>query len=872
MRRIFWLSLCFALCALFLIHEQPSAGQEKLVFDTRILDVFQARNIGPANMGGRIVDLAVVEKNPDTYYVAAATGGVWKTTDAGATWAPITDYVTCSIGAVAVSQSHPDVVWIGSGEANPRNSVTWGDGVYKSTDGGKSWTHMGLKETQHIGRVVIHPTNPDIVYVAALGHIWGPNPERGLFKTTDGGKTWQHVLKLDADTGCIDLAMDLSEPDTLYASAYAVRRDGFSGGDPAKVIGPKAGLYKTTDGGKSWSKMGKGLPDNQYGRCGISVYRKDPKIVYAIVQTDKTGVGTKGNKENVKGLSANDGGVFRSEDGGASWTQMNSVVPRPFYYGQIRIDPQDDQRIYVLGTAFYVSYDGGKKFDAAKQKGVHVDHHALWINPKDNKHLILGNDGGLYVSKDRNVNWAAIRGMALAQFYGIAVDMRKPYRVYGGLQDNGSWGGPSETRTELGITLADWRNINGADGFHCQCDPTNPNIVYAESQYGKPVRIDLNAVGKGGKKGSGKGIQPKVAKGSNDVYRWNWSSPMLLSPHDPQTLFYGGNYLFRSNDRGDTWKRISPDVTYGKAGTTYKSTGHTLTTIAESPKKAGVIYVGSDDGRVHVTKDNGETWADVSDAVPGVPKNRWITRVECSHHDEATAYLTIGRHRNDDHKPYVFKTTDYGATWKSIASNLPKDGPVNVIRESSRNPYLLFVGTEYAVHVSLDGGQVWHHLKGNLPVVPIHDLVIHPRDRDLVIGTHGRSVYVMDIGPLEEMTPKVLAQPVHLFSVRSAQAYTPKKVETKAKSYVAPNPPVGASIHYILKSPAKTVTIAFEGGKDVLLPTLGGATKGGLHRVLWNLQDGNVQKALVPPGDYNVHLIVDGQRFTQKLKVETAAE
>ncbi len=840
-------------------------AQDSGKIDAKILDVFQARNIGPANMGGRICDLAVVEKNPDTYYVAAATGGAWKTSDAGATWTPLMDALTCSIGAIAVAPANPDIVWVGTGEANARNSVTWGDGVYKSLDAGKSWTHMGLKNTEHIGRVVIHPANPNIVYVAALGKLWGPSKARGIYKTKDGGKTWQNVLILDENTGCIDVAIDPDEPDILYAAAYAVRRDGFSGGNPVNQYGPLAGLYKSSNGGVKWTRMTKGLPENEYGRCGLSIYRKDPKVVYAVVQTDKTPVTVVGQLPNKK-LELGDGGVFRSDDKGETWTHVNSVCPRPFYYGQIRVDPSDDSRIYVLGVAFYASSDGGKKFDVAA-KGVHSDHHALWINPSDPKHLILGNDGGLYISRDRATSFTANRGMPLAQFYGVAVDMGKPYRVYGGLQDNGSWGGPSRTKSEEGIVLSDWKKILGADGFNCQCDPTDTNIVYAEAQYGRPVRVDLSKAGKGKGKGGGKSIQPKPPDKS-EVYRFNWSSPLLLSPHNPKTLFYGGNRLFQSDNRGDAWRPISPDLTRGEPGQASPSTGHTLTTIAESPKKAGVIYVGTDDGRVHITRDTGKTWTDLSDNLPGVSRLRWITRVECSHHDEATAYLTFDRHRNNDKKPYVFKTTDYGETWKSITADLPTNAPVHVIRESSKNPSVLFVGTEQAVFVSLDAGKAWQRLKAGLPVVPMHDLVIHPRERDLVIGTHGRGVYVMDIGPLEELTPKVLGEPAHLFSVRPAQAFVPIKPEAKSKSYVAANPPVGATIHYWLKTAAKDVTIAIEDANGKELAKLKGSTAAGTQRVLWNLRPAGEKSELVPPGEYTVRLAAGEKTLTRPLRVE----
>lgn len=856
--------LPFALLAGWCVHAQEPA------FDPKVLDVFQARNIGPANMGGRICDLAVNETNPDIYYVGAATGGVWKTSDAGATFTPLTDALTCSIGAIAVAPSNPDILWVGTGEANARNSVTWGDGVYKSLDAGKTWSHMGLKTTEHIGRVAIHPTNPDIVYVAALGKLWGPNRARGLYKTKDGGKTWQNVLFLDENTGCIDVAIDPAEPDILYAAAYAVRRDMFAGGNPAQQYGPLAGLYKSIDGGAKWTRMTKGLPENEYGRCGVSIYRKDTKVVYAVVQTDRTPVTVVGQIPNKK-VEIGDGGVFRSDDKGETWTHVNSVCPRPFYYGQIRVDPSDDQRIYVLGVAFYASSDGGKKFDVAA-KAVHPDHHALWINPNDPKHLILGNDGGLYISKDRASTWTANRGMPLAQFYGIAADMSKPYKVYGGLQDNGSWGGPSATKSADGILLSDWKNILGADGFQCQCDPTDANTVYAESQYGKPVRIDLaKAGGKGKGKGGGKSIQPKPPDKS-EVYRFNWNSPMLLSPHNPKTLFYGGNMLFASDNRGDIWRTISPDLTRGEPGKASNTTGHTLTTIAESPKKAGVIYVGTDDGRVHVTKDAGKTWTDLSDNIPGVSRLRWISRVECSHHDEATAFVTIDRHRNNnDKKPYVFKTIDYGQTWKSITADLPNNAPVHVIRESSKNANLLFVGTEQAVFVSLDAGKKWHRFKAGLPMLPMHDLVIHPRERDLIIGTHGRGVYIVDIGPLEELTPKVLAEPAHLFSVRPAQAFVPVKAETKPKSCVAPNPPVGATIYYHLKAPAKKAAyiVRDKDGKVVESNQVPG--EAGLRRIVWDLTDFKAaQRTLVPAGEYMVELTVDGKTLTRPLRVEAA--
>jgi photosystem II stability/assembly factor-like uncharacterized protein len=860
--------LAGSLLALTLFHVlwPTDAAQPDAAFDPKLLDAFVARPIGPANMGGRIVDIAAVDSDPRTMYVATASGGLWKTTNGGDTFTPVFDHQTSvCLGSVAVSQSHPDVVWVGTGEANARNSVAWGDGAYKSTDGGKTWHHMGLKDSHSIGRVVIHPKNPDIVYVAALGHLWGPNKERGIFKTTDGGRTWQVSKFIDESTGFVDLAMDPEEPDILYAAAYCVRRDAFSGGNPATQYGPGAGLYKTADGGKTWEKMTDGLPDRAYGRCGISIYRKDPKVVYAVVQTDKTPVTVAGAAANQK-TGPEAGGIFRSDDKGKTWQHVNSLCPRPFYYGQIRIDPTSDSQIYVLGVQFHVSTDAGKTFATGGKGGAHPDHHALWINPNDSSHLVLGNDGGLYFSKTKGKSWEAIRRMAIGQFYGISVDMRKPYRVYGGLQDNGSWGGPSATYNEGGIHLNDWFRIGGGDGFYTACDPDDADTVYCESQYGKPSRVNVKNAGKGGGGKGGGGGKSIAVKGQGN--RWNWSSPLVLSPHDSKTILYGGNFLFKSTDRGDNWKQISPDLTAGPPGKS-ASTGHTLSTLSESPKKAGIIWTGSDDGRVHVTRDGGDTWTDVSDKVPGVPKNRWISRVEASYHDEGTCYLAITRYRNDDRKPYVFKTTDFGETWTNITSDLPAGGAVHVIRESSRNKDLLFVGTEFGLFTSLDGGRHWHRLKGGLPTVAVHDLVIHPRDRDLVIGTHGRSIYVMDIGPLEEMTPGILAREAQVFATRPSVAFKwQKPADTETKSYIAPNPPYGAVIHYYLKKdPAKAVSLVILDATGRQVANLSGASKAGLHKVVWNLRaDG--EKETVRPGEYMVLLQLGEEKALRKIRVE----
>jgi photosystem II stability/assembly factor-like uncharacterized protein len=776
-----------------------------------VLAGLQARCVGPANMGGRVVDIAAVESNPDIVYVATAGGGVWKTTDGGETFEAITDSLpTQCIGAVAVCQAKPEVVYVGTGEANPRNSVSWGKGVFKSTDGGKTWVNCGLADTHHIGRVVVHPKNPDIAYVAALGHIWGPNEERGVYRTVNGGKTWDKVKYIDENTGFIDLAMDPSDPKTLYAAGWEVRRDAFSGGSPKTGTGPNGGIFQTIDGGQTWEKLGGGLPEKVgYGRSGLSIYRKDPNVVFAIIQTSET-VGAAGNtgqpatpatKDGKPGMPGpvNRGGVFRSDDKGKTWVKINDIVPRPFYYGQIRVDPTDDNNIYVLGVSLVGSTDGGKIFSVIG-RGTHPDHHAMWINPQDSKHIILGNDGGVYVSKDRGKTFEAKRGLVMGQFYGVAVDMQVPYRIYGGLQDNGSWGGPSSTKYEDGITTADWRQYLGGDGFQAAVDPTDPSTVYLESQYGALSRVTVSATGSGGMGGKGGGRGRSIRPGSAAMggmgakgggNRFNWNAPILLSPHDPKTLYYGSQFLYKTTNRGDKWEKISEDLTaYPKEGRPAVS-GHTILSIAESPVKAGVLWVGTDDGKVWVSKDDGKEWIDLTEKIPGVPAARAIPKIECSHFDAGTAYVCIDRHRNDDFKPYIFLTTDYGESWKPLANNLPDGAVVGVVRQSSKAKDLLFAGTETGLYVSFDGGQIWRHLdKTGLPqAVRVDDLVIHPRDRELVIATHGRSIWIMDIAPLEQLTETVLTADAYLFDFKPVTLIELEKRPTNPSGFKAPNDP-----------------------------------------------------------------------------------
>jgi photosystem II stability/assembly factor-like uncharacterized protein len=833
-----------------------------------LLDGLPARSVGPANMSGRITDLAVVERDTKTIYAATASGGVWKSVDGGTRWNPVFDQEnTLCIGSVAVCQGKPDVVYVGSGEANPRNSVSWGNGVYKSVDAGKTWKHVGLTESHHIGRIVIHPANPDIVYVAALGHLWGPNKERGIYKTTDGGKTWNASKYLDENTGFIDLAMDPENSDILYATAYPVRRDPYSGGAPRTQWGPLGGLYKTTDGGKTWDKLTQGLPNRPYGRCGVSISRKNPKLVYAVIQTDLTDGPTDNVGQRAKSNEGDvdKGGIFRSEDQGKTWKKVNNLVPRPFYYGQIRIDPRDENQIYVLGVGFHVSSDGGKTFTTPRMN-VHPDHHALWIDPGNSDKILLGNDGGVYRTSDRGKTWEALRSIPVGQFYAVAVDQRTPYRIYGGLQDNGSWGGPVSTNREIGITLADWRRVGSGDGFRAAVDPTDNDTIYVESQYGRLVRVNL----KGPKGPVNKSIIPVAPKGEAP-FRFNWNTPYIISPHQPQTLYFGANRVFKSTSRGDKWEIISPDLTRGQENV--RTSGHTLTSIAESPFRAGTLMAGTDDGRLHLTQDDGKTWQDLSEKLLGPKLSYTVTGIEWSTFVEGTVYVSVIRYRLNDYRPYLFKSVDNGQTWTSLAKGLPEDAAVQVIRESSRNRKLLFAGTERGLFASIDGGKKWHSVKNGIPAtVPVHDLVIHPRERELVIGTHGRSVYVMDIAPLESFAENLRTASTHFFHVKPARAIEREKSDPPAQTeYIAPNPPVGAIFRYLIANKtAGVVKVFVTDSKGRELATWSRPANIGLNTLVWDLRDPS-RKVLVSPGEYLVTLIAGDEKQTRTFKVEASA-
>jgi len=635
-----------------------------------------------------------------------------------------------------------------------------------------------------------------------------------------------------------------------------VRRDGFSGGNPEKQFGPKAGLYRSQDGGKKWSKLTKGLPQRPMGRCGIDVWRKDPSVLYAVVQTDRTDIRTVPGQKAAPPGQADTGGIFKSTDRGDSWVKVNELCPRPFYFGQIRIDPGDDNRLWVLGIPLFTSADGGKTFRSDAGKGIHVDHHDLWINPANPRHVIIANDGGLYYSRTQAQSWTAVKNLPISQFYGIAVDMQSAYRIYGGLQDNGSWGGPNRTDNPAGILNRDWTRVLGFDGFFCQVPPDDPSIVYAEGQYGRLHRIDL-------RNRRSAQIRPNVP---NETFRYNWSAPLLISPHDSRTLYYGGNVVFKSADRGTSWKRISDDLTRGKPNVTFRSTGHTLTALTESPLKAGLLYAGSDDGKVWVTRDGGKEWADLSDGIARLPQARWITRLECSPHDEGTVFLAISRHRNDDREPYLYKSDDYGQTWKSIASDLPSGGPVHVIRTDARNKELLYVGTELGLYVSFNAGTSWQRLGQGLPRVPVHDVLVHPKARDLVVATHGRGIYVLDAMPLQELTAKVRAEKAHVFELRGAALKKARQPDPPpSRTYAGSNPPDGAVIHYLLRDKSD-VTLEVVDGEGNQVAKLAAPGEAGLHRAVWDLRKAS-DKTAVAAGEYVVRLTAAGTTLERKVKV-----
>ncbi len=859
------------------------------------------RLVGPTIMGGRVADLAVVESDPSTFYVGTATGGVWKTINAGTTFEPIfDDQPTASIGDVTVAPSNPNVVWVGSGEPQNRQSSPWGMGVFRSTDAGRTWTHLGLENTHHISRIQVHPRNPDVAYVAAVGHLWGPNPERGVYRTTDGGASWDHVLYVDENTGTIDLAMDPNDPMTLFAAMYQRQRTlgGFNGG------GPGSGIYRTLDGGDNWTEMTEGLPEGDMGRIGLDIFRGNSNMVFAIVEADKRvpgqgfgGFGGGGNPDAKNG-------IYRSTDRGETWEKISNTNNRPMYYSQIRVDPTDSERIYLGGSNLFRSSDGGRNFTPDAAAGVHSDHHALWIDPSNSDHLILAGDGGVSVSWDRSDNWRQLMNLPLAQFYEIGVDNREPYHVCGGLQDNGSWCAPSDTWSNQGIRTRDWYNIGGGDGFFTVMHPTEP-VVFAESQGGNIMRVNLVTHEQLRMRPIGRPVMNDEGEEDMPEFRFNWDSPILLSTHDDNTVYHGGNVVFKTTDMGQSWEQISDDLTKaidrdelfimgvkGSEGMMSRNDGTStfgnLVSLAESPLDADVLYAGSDDGNLHVTRDGGTNWANVAADMPGLPDQAYITRIVASHADAGTVWAAADDHRNDNFAPYVYVSNDFGQTWRSITTGLPDGWSMNAIAQHPRAANLLFAGNEVGIYFSIDAGDSWHPLRNNLPTVPVDDITIQARENDLVIGTHGRGAWIMDdITPLEHMSQAILASNVHLFPAQSAVAYntwTPQGWTPGV--WVAPNPAAGARIRYWLGSEleAEEMVAAEEGddmdqpvagsgpnGQDNVTPRRTGmidrsADNGGKATITIVGSDGNVIRELEGGGSRGLHEVI------WDLRVEPAYE
>ncbi len=924
------------------------AGGIEAPWSSALFDDLSWRALGPVNMGGRITDLAVDPRRSSTFFVATASGGLFKTENAGTHFAAVFESgPTASIGDVAIAPSDSAIVWLGTGEANPRNSVIPGAGVFKSIDGGKSFTFMGLADSRAIGRIAIHPTDPNLLFVAAVGHTWGDNDERGLYRTQDGGATWQRVLFVDAATGCIDVAIDPQEPAIVHAATWQRRRDEFDDGDPAVQFGPGGAIWRSIDGGATFTRSSAGLPTVALGRVGFDLFAADSRIVFATVQSELTGktapgqspddsgpawlgvrgessadgyvlsesieggpaaaagiakgdtllrigdsaihtfeelrtlldvrtageevdvvVRREGNEQTFKvkfgrrpgtsgdfggeqgGQSANaqerqgargfeTGGLFRSEDRGATWQRINSLNPRPFYYSQVRVDPRDAKRLWVLGISLHVSRDGGITFDAQGASDAHPDHHALWIDPNDGDHLLLGNDGGLYASFDAGRHWEMNEKLPIGQFYSVAVGMDRPYTVAGGLQDNGSWVGPSATRRRQGIPGDAWIYANGGDGFQCAIDPDDATLVYSESQNGALARFDLDS-------GTRADIRPPGK-------RFCWNTPFLLSPHNSRTLWCGGEQLFKSVNRGDDWTSVSPELSRTARGS--------ATAIAESPRFADVVAVGTDDGALWLTRDGGRTWESLAERLPDLPGPRYVADLLFSSHDKETLFVALDGRRSDDCAPWLYRSRDFGRTFTRIGTGLPAQN-LHALAQSPRRRGILFAGSSVGCHYSIDDGDTFVALDGALPTVPVFDLVVHPRERELVAATHGRGLWIADITPLEQLNKDVVASELELLEPRTV-TLAPRL--PGSNSYAAPrfhgqNPRDGVEFWWWRRHGSEAnVALAVKNVSGAIVARLTGPGSAGLQVVRWNLAldvDApgmpSMRDQRLKPGDYLV--------------------
>ena len=800
------------------------------------LDGLSWRPIGPAMFAGRVADVAGIPDNPDILYVGTASSGLYKSTNGGTSFQPVFETGnTLSIGAIAVQPDNPDVVYVGTGEGAVRNSISYGDGIYKTTDGGRTWTHLGLQATERFSRIVIHPTEPRIVIAAAMGRAFGPSEERGIYRTTDGGATWSRTLFTNETSGASDVAIDPSDPSIVYAGMYDYLRQPwfFRGG------GPGSGLYRSRDGGATWTKLTdpalkNGLPGARLvGRVGVSIHRQNPEVVYALIESQE------------------EGELWRSDDRGRTWKMVNDerrINNRPFYYTQVRADPVDPNRVYTLAGSFNVSTDGGRTFGPSGGR-MFGDHHALWIDPANPKRLLSGTDGGFFISNDYGRNWDFVNNMPMAQAYHLGIDMAEPYNVLGGFQDHEIWRGPNEKWNQVGVREGDWVRLRYmADGMYTVPDPRDPNIIYYNGHFGDITRLDM-------RNREERYIQPyppgPAGGGANlEQYRFNWNSPIHMSPTNPDVVYYGGNVLFKTADRGETWSAISADLTTNDPEKQKISGGQitvdntraefhcTILSIAESPRDPSVIWVGTDDGNVQVTRDGGKTWSNVAPNIAGAPKFSWVSSIAASKVDAGTAYLTIDQHRLNDFAPYVFMTTDYGRTWRKIADGLR--GYAHVVLEDPKSPNLIYVGTELGIFASFNRGTTWTDLRLGLPPISVVDMKVHPRDNDLVIATHARGFYVLDDAtPLQEVARGNHGTPT-LFKPMPAVRYIPASDTSVLgnRVWVAPNAPYGVILNYFLPQPLSggvEVSISDAAGRTV--STFRGTGAPGVNRAVWNLAE-----------------------------------
>ncbi len=842
------------------------------------------RSIGPANMGGRIADVEGVPGNANVVYVASGSGGIFKTVNGGIAWTPIFDRQnTISVGDIALEPGNPEVIWAGTGEANTRNSVSFGDGVYKSTDGGKTWKHLGLKDTNSISKVIVHPKNPDIVYVAAVGHVWGPNEERGVFMTTDGGKTWQKTLYIDNLHGASDLEIDPQNPNILYAGMWRFERKPWTFTSGSE----KGGVFRSTDGGRTWNKIEKGLP-KLIGRIGLGVAPSNPNVVYAI-------------------LEAKEGTLYRSDDKGENFRQVyknQNIVGRGFYYTQVEIDPTDENKVYAVASLLFKSLDGGRTFNRISP-ATHIDFHALWIDPANPKRMWQGQDGGVSVSYDEGGSWEYVNNFAAGQFYQIFADNAAPfYNISGGLQDNGTWAGPSRNREPSGIHNDDWRMISFGDGFFAIAHPDNPDLFLTESQGGNVVRTDM-------KNREQQLVVPFFGIGGaaeNDKVRFNWNAPLILSPHDKNTVYLAGSSVFKSTDFGKTWTAISDDLTTnnrerlkdagGPVFTENTSAEYygTIISFAESPIARDMLWAGSDDGNLQMTADGGKNWTRLSKNFKNLPDDSPISHVEPSRVNINTAYVAFDRHKLDDYKPYVFKTTDGGRNFTNISGNLPDKAYVHVVTEDPKNTNLLYAGTEIGIYASWDGGQNWRELNlKNFPRVAVHDILVHPRENDLIVATHGRSIWVFDDATvIQQMNPDLLKETGFIFEIRPAYRYATRMTRYGVgdKIFRGQNPPNGATITYHLKEKADEKTAVrmqvFDSAGRLIVENKTLPKEKGMNRATWNLSyegsrprrpptpeqlefQGPPRGPQVLPGSYTVKLFV-GDKMIGERRVEVRVD